>query len=358
MGKLIISISDIAGGGAARVLSVLSKPLADNFDEVHIVNWSDVRVFYTYDERIKIIHLPRLSGKKSRYGQMLTFRKYVKRENPDLVLSFLTPYSMLALAATLFMNVPFVVAERTDPKRNVAGGKAMLWIRDTLYRRPLGILVQTKYAKSCYHSKLGQKTTVIYNPVSMSEDYVGRALSTPKRKEIVTVGRYYAVKDLPTMINAFAIFHRTHTDYKLVIYGFGPLKDEISLKIKNDGLSDSVTLRDPRNDIWDCIVAAQIFVLSSIVEGMSNALAEAMCLGLPVISTKVAGSTDLIRNGENGYLVNVKDVETMAECMSRLADNEELQQSMGKEASKVYNILREDIICKQWIDYLKSVIKV
>lgn len=357
MSKLIISISDIAGGGAARVLSVLSTPLAENFDSVQIVNWSDVPVFYDYDKRIKIVHLPRLSGQKSRYGQMGTFRKYIRQEKPDLVLSFLTPYNMLALTATLLMKVRFVVAERTDPKRNVAGGKVMLWLRNLLYLRPIGILTQTEYAKSCYHGILGRKTTVIYNPVPMGLEYVGRALKTEKRKEIITVGRFYAVKDLPTMIDAFGIFHRSHPDYRLIIYGFGPLKDGISLKIENDGLSDSVSLKDPRSDIWDCIIGAQIFILSSIVEGMSNALTEAMCLGLPVISTKVAGSTDLIRNGENGYLVNVKDVETMAECMTKLADNEELRQSMGEEATKVYHILREDKICKQWIDYLKSVIK-
>ncbi len=356
MSKLIITTADVAGGGAARVLSVLSKPLADAFDEVQIVCWSHLRVFYTFDERVKIIHLPLISNKKSRYGHLLAFRRYIRKERPDLVLCVQTPINMLALAATTFMSVKFVVAERTDPKRSVAGGKAMLWLRDFLYRRPLGILAQTEYAKSCYKGALGRKTTVIYNPMPMGEEYVGKALRTEKRNEIVTVGRFFAVKDLPTMIDAFAIFHRTHPDYHLVIYGFGPLKGEIEAKIERDGLKDAVVLGGTRNDVWDCIVGSQMFVLSSIVEGMSNALAEAMCLGLPVISTKVAGATDLIHDGENGYLVNVKDVVNMADRMCLLADDDKLREQMGREAAKVYEILREDKISKQWIDYLKSII--
>jgi len=354
MTKLIISISDIAGGGAARVLSVLSTPFADNFDDVHIVNWSDAPVFYDYDYRIKIIHLPRLSGKVSRYGQMLTFRKYIRKEKPDLVLSFLTPYSMLALTATLFMRTRFVVAERTDPKRSVAGGKLMLWLRNLLYLIPVGILTQTEYAKSCYKGVLGRKTTVIYNPIPMGKDYVGRALRTEKRKEIVTVGRFFAVKDIPTMIDAFSRFKETHPDYQLVIYGFGPLKDDIEAKINNDGLQDYVVLAGMHNDVWDRIVSAKMYVLTSIVEGMSNAMAEAMCLGLPVISTKVAGATDLIQDGVNGYLVDVKDMDAIADRMCRLADEEGIGERMGAEATKVYELLREDKICQQWIDYLKS----
>ena len=96
----------------------------------------------------------------------------------------------------------------------------------------------------------------------------------------------------------------------------------------------------------------RIFVLSSMAEGMSNALIEAMCLGLPVISTNVAGSGDLIKDGGNGFIVGIGDYEAMAIKMSLLADNPQLASNMGELASTIYGKLNMNIISQRWIQYL------
>ena len=336
------------------MLSVLSSDLADNFGSVRYILWDGGKPFYPIDKRVKIITLPEISGKKGRNYQIATFRRLIKKERPDLVLSFLTPYNMLVLLSTIGLKHKVVVAERTDPKRLLAGGEVGLWLRDWLYRHADGILTQTEYAKSCYDVKFAGKTKVIYNPVTMSDDQVGMALRTPKEHVFVTAGRMEPVKDQATMIEAFAKFQQSHSDYRLVIYGEGPMREALQKMIDERGLQNVVTLAGRTNDLWNKMASAEAFLLSSEYEGMSNALIEAMCLGLPVISTKVAGATDLIIDGENGYLIDVHDKEALTDSMTRLANSSDLRSQMGRRACEVYDLVRQDKINKQWIDYLKS----
>lgn len=355
MKKLIVTIATLGIGGAERVLSVLSKSLADNIETVQYVMWDGGESFYPIDERIKIISLPELSGENGRVKQINAYRRLIKTEMPDLILSFLTPYNMLVLLATIGLHQRVVVAERTDPKRLLARSSTVLLLRDLLYYRSSGILTQTEYAKSCYDGKFSNKTKVIYNPISMDEDYVGKALRSEKDKTVVTVGRLEAIKDQKTMIEAFERFHKIHKDYRLFIYGEGPLRSTLEGVIAERGLIDSVVLAGRNNNVWDKMISADCFLLTSLAEGMSNAMIEAMCLGLPVISTKVAGATDFVQDGKNGFLVDIKDYETIAERMCQLVENKELQQSVGFEATKLYERLRTDIISKQWVDYLNQV---
>lgn len=354
MGKLLVTIATLGAGGAERVLSILSYPLADVFEEVQYVLWDGGESFYTIDSRVKIVSLPELSGRRGRNRQIATFRRYISKEHPDLVLSFLTPYNMLVLLSTIGMNQRVVVAERTDPKRLLAGGKIELWMRDRLYRRANGILTQTEYAKSCYDVKFKGKTTVIHNPVTMNDEQVGMALRKPKEHVFVTVGRLEPVKDQTMMIESFAAFHKSHPDYRLVIYGEGPMRENLKRLIDNLDLTGAVTLAGRTSDLWNKIACAECFLLTSEYEGMSNALIEAMCLGLPVISTKVAGATDLIKEGENGFLIDVHDKNSLTDRMIRLADSPDLCMQMGYRATEVYELVRQDKICKQWIEYLKS----
>lgn len=356
MTKIIVSMASLSAGGAARVLSVLSSSLADNFDEVHYVMWNEGKIFYPIDSRVKLVSLNNISKSKKRIKHIIEFRKYVKCENPDLILSFLTPFNMLVLTSTIGISKKIIVAERTDPKRILSGGRIMLKIRNLLYKRANGILTQTEYAKRCYDEKFDGKTKVIYNPITMSEEQVGRSLQTPSKKLMITVGRLEAVKDQSMMIDAFADFYKTHKDYRLEIFGEGPMRPKLETQIDRLGLQNCVSLCGHTRGVWDKMVDAECFLLTSLAEGMSNALIEAMCLGLPVISTKVSGSTDLIKDGENGLLIDIGDKEALLNRMYLLAGDPSLRERMGKEATKVYEQLREEKICKEWIEYLRLII--
>jgi glycosyltransferase involved in cell wall biosynthesis len=90
---------------------------------------------------------------------------------------------------------------------------------------------------------------------------------------------------------------------------------------------------------------------------MPNALLEAMCIGLPCISTKVSGATDLIQTGMNGLLVDLDDVKQMSDAMKTFADNTRYCEQLGREASRVYEKLSPEIINNKWIEYINKKIK-
>ena len=177
-----------------------------------------------------------------------------------------------------------------------------------------------------------------------------------KKKFFVTVGRLEPVKNQRMMIEAFGKFFKYHPEYKLIFYGEGPERVPLEQFIADNCLDDSITLAGRNEKVWDAMSSADCFLLSSNYEGMSNAMIEALCLGLPVISTKVAGATDLIKEDENGYLVDINDSDAMAYFMNRIADDDNLRNRLAVNAVEIYELLRSDKICKQWVEYINEVV--
>lgn len=348
--KIIVSDATLGAGGAERVLSVLSASFADHYDEVVYITWIDVPDFYPIDKRISRVCIERECGSKNILSKALWFRKYVKRIHPDLVLSFLTPYNVLVSASLIGVDVPLVVAERNDPsfvwnsfvKRN---------IRRLAYVKPVGILVQTQKNQSYFKGKYLEKTFVIYNPIIMDSDYRGKALRTDKKNRIVSVSRLMKQKNQDMLLKAFKIFHDSHPEYTLTIYGKGEYRPEVERLIEKYGLTSSVELPGATDNLWNEIVDAKCFALSSWYEGMPNALLEALCLGLPCVSTRVSGSTDLIETGKNGYLVDLDDYQSMAKHFSDIIDGG-LGNTIGQKATNIYNKLKVEVISRQWIEYI------
>lgn len=92
---------------------------------------------------------------------------------------------------------------------------------------------------------------------------------------------------------------------------------------------------EPCADVLTRILPAEIFVMTSDYEGMSNALIEAMVLGLPVISTRVSGAVDIIRDGENGRLVDVRDAEGVKAALIEWLEHKEKAQACARGRYKI-----------------------
>lgn len=352
---LFVSIGALTSGGAERVLSVLSKPFADSFDRVDYIIWRSLPVFYEIDKRVKIVDLEALSGSRNTIKKMWWFRKYVQNNHPNLVLSFLYPWSMRVIPSLFFTRTRVVVAERLDG-RIVVGGKTVRLIRDLLYLNAHGILVQTEENIGYYLKPLRKKIVTIYNPVIMDEIYLGSGLNTLKNDLIVSVGRLHEQKNHEMLIDAFAGFYKSHHNYRLVIYGEGENKENLMKRAEDLGISESVSLPGAIKDVFPKIGQARIFVLSSNYEGMPNVLIEAMCVGLPCITTKVSGTKELIKNGENGILVNIGDAKGLERAIEKVADNKMLADKLAHNAVKIYQIVNRDKIQLDWINYINGII--
>lgn len=358
MKNLFICCGNLKAGGAERVISILANKFVAIGINVNLYTWYNTDVFYQIDERVKIFQIPKESNKSNFWGQMKWFRNEVKQKSPEVILSFLAPFNILTVFSLIGLKIPVLVAERNDPLF-VSPTKNGFWkiVRNFAYWLADGVLVQTDVNKNHFPWYIRKKSTVIYNPVTFSKERIGYALIQRKRKEIVSVTRLEKQKNVEMLIDAFSKFHKSHPEYILTVYGEGEERVVLEKKIEDMSLGNSVFLPGRRKNVHELIVGAEVFAMASNFEGMSNSLIEAMCLGLPCISTKVSGATDLIENGKNGLLIDVGDTEGLYRALCLLVENLEFGRLIGKVASKLYKTLNVDIISDQWLDYIKSHIK-
>lgn len=347
--RFVIFDGSLMQGGAERVISILSKKMVENGMRVEILLYHDKPIFYNIDSRIKITTVERETGSNNLIENIIWMRKFFARK-ADVIISFLAPFNILSILSHIGLKSKIVVADRNDP-RYVPSNLFVRKLRNFLYCLADGIVVQTSYNQEYFGKRVRNKSTVIYNPIDLA-DKAGEAIKTQKRNEIVSVGRLMPQKNQLMLLEAFAQIHTEHPEYKLIIYGEGPSRKDLEKKIGELSLSGCVSLPGTSKKIFDDIAGARIFVLSSDYEGMPNALIEAMCLGLPCISTKVSGATDLIRSGENGILVDVGDLHGLYLAMKSIIEDSELRKKYSNSAVNTNEELDVNIIMKKWLGYL------
>ena len=144
-----------------------------------------------------------------------------------------------------------------------------------------------------------------------------------------TVGRLDPVKDFPTLMRGFQQSKDNYPDAKLVIIGDGPLKSDLARLSQELRLDGAVLWLGERRDIPELLLCFDVFVQTSIFEGMSNTILEAMATGLPIVATETGGNPELVRNGENGTLIRVGDVEGLAQTLKRYLGDAVLRRNHG-----------------------------
>lgn len=337
------------------MLSILSSPFASHYNEIVYITWHNKAIFYQIDERVKVLSAEEQCGSKSILKRILWLRNYNKRERPDALVSFSAPFNMIALISLKGISRKIIISERNDPD-SFRWGKIAKLIRNILYLNAAGIIVQTKSSKDHLWGPLAERVIIIPNPILMNSEMVGCAIKTEKKHIIVTASRLVPQKRHDLIIKSFSEFQKSHPDYHLIIYGDGKERKNLLIQISALNLENNVHLPGTVSDIWDRIKCAEMFVMASDYEGMSNSLLEAMILGLPCISTRVSGAVDIIEHEKNGWLIDINDEAGLVKAMMILADNEKLRREIGINATKEYDSLRVEDVSIRWIDYIDSII--
>lgn len=223
------------------------------------------------------------------------------------------------------------------------------------YPKAEGLILQTERAREYFPVNIRKKSVVIPNPIH--RDAVRKSFEGKRKKEIVAVGRLIPEKNYLLLLQAYKKISKRFPDYKLVIYGSGPLKQKLSTLIKRWKLECSVQLAGQKDDVYDRIYQASLFVMSSDHEGMPNALMEAMALGLPVVATDCpcGGPAFLIKNGFNGILVKPKDAAGLASAMEMILSHPELARKLGRHAGEIAQSIAPEKIYRQWGMYLNKI---
>lgn len=135
----------------------------------------------------------------------------------------------------------------------------------------------------------------------------------------LAVGRFERAKDYPTMLAAFARVVARRPDSVLLLVGRGSLQGETEELVRSLGLGYSVRFLGVRGDIPELMSAADGYVLSSAWEGMPMVLLEAGAAGIPIVTTAVGGTGEVVLEGETGFLAPPRDPAALGDAMLRLA---------------------------------------
>ena len=155
-------------------------------------------------------------------------------------------------------------------------------------------------------------------------------LGLPPRVPVVgAVSRLAWKKGMRHLIDAMPRILESLPHARMVIAGDGDLRDELVAAAGSLGLRDRVLFLGSRRDTVELMAAFDVFVLPSVVEGMSNALLEAMAVGRPVVATDVGGNPEVLVDGETGLLVPPADPESLAAAVVKLLESPEMAVEMG-----------------------------
>lgn len=160
-----------------------------------------------------------------------------------------------------------------------------------------------------------------------------RKLGLGDRRVVIYVGRLSYEKAPTTLIKAWAKARKAiPADWTLVVLGDGPLRSSLEQEILNAGIGASVIVAGQQPNIEQWMAAADIYVSSSLWEGLSNTLLEAMASGLPVAVTRVSGVSELVEGPGAGLAVDVGDDAGLASALVRLAQDDDLRARLGRTA--------------------------
>ncbi len=355
--NILFTVGTLQSGGAERVVSILANMLAEKGNEVEIVlnNYqSESAYFIKNNVKISNIHSKKILGKNF-FHYCYQLRKKIKYEKYDVVISFLWANNIKTIISSLGLKTPVIVSERINPYM-APSKKLMRGIRNLIYLLADGYVLQTQQMKEYFGRKVNRIGVVIANPIDtkrLPEYFVGE-----RKKEIVAVNRLNEQKNIPMLIEAFDSISKKHPDYILNIYGEGTERNYLEGLINSLGLSEKIFLCGSKKNVLELINDSSLFILSSNFEGMPNALIEAMCLGLPCISTDspIGGSAMLIENKANGLLIPVGDKEALINAINYMLENPEKANEMGKNAINTREILAVDVIVTKWENYIDKII--
>lgn len=173
--------------------------------------------------------------------------------------------------------------------------------------------------------------------------------SSSNEKKIITVGRLSEQKGFDLLISAWSCIAKQHPEWEIHLYGEGELENELRKSIVQNGIEDRFILHKPIKDIKEKYLESSIYVMSSRFEGFGMVLIEAMACGVPCISFDCPhGPSYIIKDGEDGILVENGNVEKLAEALSSLIVDKEKRIKMGKAAKRNIARYNKENIMKQW----------
>jgi len=282
---------------------------------------------------------------------------FLKRNRIDIVITRGRDLAVAGLAARMGGRQVVIVRHGLPLRSSIRKHSFLLnWLAD-------GIITNTYTIKNLYEQKgwvRNDFTKVIYNgtprvdsvtPYNYSERYPGKTI-------VLSVGRLAAQKGYFFLIDAIALLSKKYSNLMFVVLGDGKLHSKLVSYAQKKGVSHLIEFEGFVENVIPYLMGCDLFVLSSLYEGMSNAAMEAMACGKPVIITKVNGAEELIPDEGKGILIPPSDSSAIAQAVERLVNDSKLRGQMGEEARRyVLENFTVSSMVEQIEQYIEGMVK-
>ncbi len=320
--KLCLVVSNLAGGGAQRVVSRLTTGLAKKY-QLYLVLHEGQKINYPYQGEVIDLGTPVIrpaAGKVLNFLKRLIRLRKIKTElDPIAVVSFMESSNFINLLSGRRGKTVISVRNYKSQQGRSLLGKLFQGAIRVLYRKGDVLVVPAAALKADLIDafKLDpSRIRVIYNPFDL--DWIAKEAQEPlygeleqffRGRVILTAGSLTRQKGHGHLLRAFREVHKSRSDLKLIILGEGPLRGYLEDLFSAYGLEDAVLLPGFQANPFQFMARADLFVLPSIFEGFPNVLVEAMACGLPVVASDCPSGPREILAPESDFLTRAEEIE-------------------------------------------------
>lgn len=365
--RVLLFIHSLHGGGAERVAADLSAHWAAEGSEVMVVTQAsaDGDVYALHPKvRREVLHTAGegggLRGILSNIQRVRALRRVVKSFRPDIVLGMMTTASVLSVLACAGLNCRVIATEHTHPPSQTLSG---FWqrLRRLTYPRAARVVALTRGTADWLEQHVpGSRLAVIPNPVHFP---LPRAepIVTPApqdgRKRLLAVGRLHGDKGFDLLIQAFARLAPSHPGWDLVILGEGSERQALEAQVREAGLESRISMPGRAGNVGDWYDSADLYVLTSRFEGLSNTLLESMASGLAAVSFDCdTGPREIIREGIDGVLVRPNgDVPALCKALDAVMGDDNGRARMAQAATDVRDRFSAARVLQKWQELFDGV---
>lgn len=360
--KIHFIISTLGGGGAERVLKLMSESLSENelFD-VSVITLLDNKNDFNLKTNVTIIDLKKvkyLPGHTLRsIFNLLRYYKY-KSNRPDLIISFITLTNLICIITAKIYKIKIIAQEHNSYLRSMKGRKLISdFTKKYIYKWADVVTVLTAFDISFY-KKNNVNVQIMPNPCSFEAITDN---SHNRKNTILAAGNLdrYHHKGFDNLIELVAPILKKNPEWNLIIAGSGEvgLKYLKSIASRNQ-VTNQIEFIGFVSNISDYMYNASIYILPSRYEGLPMVLLEAMSQGMACIAYDCkTGPSDIIDNNYNGLLIEDQNKIEMIEGLKILIQNENLRQKLSNNA--IRSLERYDIkkITLQYENLIKEILE-
>lgn len=352
--KVLFFLPQMLGGGAEKVTINIMKLLDKTLYDVHLVTLSDGGPSMPSVPDTVKVHI--LHVKKTLFS-FFRLRKKIAELNPDIVFSsLLRGHIPLVLTSRSLGNKPYIILRSPNSPKLLIENKElsliMKYLIEYAYTKADKIIAQTPEMRDeiiHFHGIDPNKIKVLLNPLDQQDinNKIANSVSpyTPQNINVIAAGRLLRQKGFDILIESFAHVVNKNPNFKLFIIGEDVSGEQSILQKRVDELElkDHITFLGYQSNPYPYFQHADVYVLSSRWEGLPNTVLESLYLETPVISTKcIPFLSELIHEGENGYLVEVEDIIGLAQAILKTQDIKSIFSSSINSSQQVNDLFNQE----------------